>query len=71
MAPLYRDTTTNALVDLPENVGNHPVLGRNLEPYVLGNCEFEEDKVVTDAPVSTQRLSFTSTPVTTNPEKAE
>jgi len=29
----YRNKTTDELVDLPENVGNHPVLGRDYEVY--------------------------------------
>lgn len=31
--PLYLDTTTNVVVDLPENVGTHSVLGAHLVPY--------------------------------------
>ena len=28
--PTYRDLDTNVVVDLPENIGNHPILGARL-----------------------------------------
>ena len=60
--PLYRDSTTNVVVDLPLNIGDHPVLGAHLELYVADPECFEEDKVVVEAPVSAQRLQRTATP---------
>jgi hypothetical protein len=32
--PLYFDINTKTVVDYPENVAEHPVLGRSLVPYV-------------------------------------
>lgn len=69
--PLVRNTATNIIDDLPQNIIDHPVLGRDLELYVP-DCEgFEEDKVVSEAPVSTQRLIRTATPKTDKTEETE
>ena len=62
--PIYRDATTNVIVDLPQNIGDHPVLGANLELYVADAECFEEDKTVVEAPASSQRLQRTATPIT-------
>lgn len=32
--PLYRDKTTRVVTELPESIFEHPVLGRDLEPYL-------------------------------------
>lgn len=69
--PIYRDTTTNILTDYPTNIGEHPVLGRHLELYVADPECFEEDKVVSDAPASTQRLHKTATPKNDSTPKDE
>jgi hypothetical protein len=53
----YRNKTTDELVDLPENVGNHPVLGRDYEVY--------RPKAPVPAPVdlvSTSRRTRSTTP---------
>jgi len=60
--PIYRDTTTNVIVDLPQNIGDHPVLGAHLELYVPDCDVYEEDKVVVESAISTQRLQRTATP---------
>lgn len=60
--PLYRDINTNVVSELPENIGEHSFFGQNLEPYTPSDSEFEEDKVVVDDAVSTQRLKRTATP---------
>lgn len=62
--PIYRDTTTDVIVDLPETIGEHPVLGAHLELYVADAECYEEDKTVVEAPASTQRLQRTATPIT-------
>ena len=62
--PLYRNTETNIVSDLPENIGTHRILGRNLEPYTPECVEYEEDKVVDTTAVSTQRLQKTAKPAT-------
>lgn len=61
--PLYRDKTTNVISELPENVGTHSFFGQNLEPYTPGDDEFEEDKVVVEDAISTQRVQRTATPI--------
>ena len=62
--PLYRDVNTNIVSDLPENIGTHRVLGKNLEPYTPEFVEYEEDKVVDETAVSTQRLHKTAKRIT-------
>ena len=32
--PIYHDVDTDAFAEYPENIGNHPVLGRSLELVV-------------------------------------
>jgi hypothetical protein len=60
---LYRDINTNVVSELPENIGEHSFFGRNLEPFTPESVEYEEDKVVVEDAVSTQRLKRTATPV--------
>jgi hypothetical protein len=50
--PLYRDTTTDLVVDQPKNIGDHPVLGRNLVPYSPEDDECEVEKVVIEKKVA-------------------
>lgn len=60
--PLYLNTATDVVVDLPETIGDHPVLGRDLILYLPEECEYEEDKVVVEGAHSTQRLQNTAKP---------
>jgi hypothetical protein len=60
--PLYRDINTNVVSEYPENIGEHSFFGQTLELYVPSDSEFEEDKVVIEDAVSTQRLKRTATP---------
>ena len=73
MAPIYRDVNTGVIAEHPENIFNHPVLGASLEPYESCDPEFEEDKVVVDAPTSSARIVRTATPKppTTAPKKED
>ena len=61
--PLYRNLDTDVLVDLPETVGEHVFLGARFERYCPDPALYEVDKVVDETAVSTQRLSYTATPI--------
>ena len=58
--PIYLDTSTNVIVDYPENIFEHPVLGKFLVPYTPGDECYEEDKVVVEAPQSDSRVLRTA-----------
>jgi len=60
--PIYRNSDTGVIVDLPETIGEHPVLGASLCLYDPDSGEFEEEKTVVEAPVSTQRIQRVATP---------
>ena len=61
--PLYRDKTTNVVSELPENIGTHSFFGQNLEPYTPEVVDYEEDKVIVEDAISTQRLQRTAKPI--------
>lgn len=61
--PLYRDINTNVVSEYPENIGEHSFFGQTLELYTPDDPAFEEDKVVVEDAVSTQRLKQTATPI--------
>ena len=42
----FRHKSTGVVADYPAHYADHPVFGYDLEPYELGNDEYEEDKVV-------------------------
>lgn len=59
MPPLARHKITGAVDEYPQNIIDHRVLGKNLEPYNPDDAdEFEEDKTV----VENKRVVKTATP---------
>lgn len=61
--PLYRDINTNVVSELPENIGEHSFFGQFLVPYTPSDDEYEEDKVIVEDAISTQRVQRTATPI--------
>lgn len=56
--PLARHKITGAVDEYPQNIIEHRVLGKNLEPYDADSDEYEEDKTV----VENKRVVKTATP---------
>lgn len=46
MFKLFRHKSSGVVASYPEHYIDHPVFGPDLEPYELGDEEYEEDKVV-------------------------
>lgn len=44
----FRHKSNGVVADYPEDYATHPVFGFDLEPYDIGDDEYEEDKVVYD-----------------------
>lgn len=60
-----RHTKTGIVDDVPDNILNHRVLGKNWE-VISEDCEYEEDKVVVD-----KKVKITKTPKATELEDTE
>ncbi|MET4703113.1 hypothetical protein [Frigoribacterium sp. UYMn621] len=60
--PLYRDTNTQIITNYPVEIYEHPILGASLVPWDALDCDFEEDKVVVEDPLSTNRVQYVAVP---------